>query len=250
MDFVENLLEIGHNRPGTRLTPQGIVLHSTATPGATALQERNYFNTHVAAKASAHVFVDWTQAMTTIPWKPGKAEIAWHAGPTANHRFLGIECCETNDPDLYAAGLANFVEAACTIIDLYGWPVDDAHVWSHNRISATFHETDHTDPIPYLERHHTTWEDLLAAVAAGTGEAAGETGAEQPPAASGPLSQGAVGPQVAAVQQLLQAKGFDVGPIDGIFGPQTQAAVMAFQEANGLLVNGVVGPQTLAALRA
>lgn len=35
---------------------------------------------------------------------------------------------------------------------------------------------------------------------------------------------------------------------DGIFGPQTKSAIMAFQQANGLTVDGIVGPQTQAAL--
>lgn len=36
--------------------------------------------------------------------------------------------------------------------------------------------------------------------------------------------------------------------VDGDFGPVTEGAVMAFQEANGLEVDGIVGPKTWAAL--
>lgn len=37
--------------------------------------------------------------------------------------------------------------------------------------------------------------------------------------------------------------------VDGIFGPQTKTAVMAFQRANGLTPDGIVGPLTLAKMK-
>lgn len=53
---------------------------------------------------------------------------------------------------------------------------------------------------------------------------------------------------VRAQQQALAAAGFDPGPIDGIRGRKTVAAIKAFQGARGLAVDGIVGPQTTAAL--
>lgn len=248
MNFVDELLEVGHNRPGTAFTPTGIVLHSTDTPQAPAAQIRNFFDSHPADQASAHVCVDWIQVVTMIPWRPGTAEIAWHAGPTANHRFLGIEWCETDDATLFAQGYANYLAAVRAIIDAYTWSVDDAHVWSHERISNTFHETTHVDPTPYLTKHNKTWDELIADIKAAPSVLPAVVPAD-PSVDAGTVSDGATGPQVVEIQNLLKAKGFDVRAVDGVFGPATKAAVMAFQRSCNLTADGIVGLQTLSKLR-
>ena len=53
---------------------------------------------------------------------------------------------------------------------------------------------------------------------------------------------------VKQIQQALKNKGFDPGDIDGIWGRNTIAAVMQFQQRQGLEVDGIVGPKTSAAL--
>jgi peptidoglycan hydrolase-like protein with peptidoglycan-binding domain len=48
---------------------------------------------------------------------------------------------------------------------------------------------------------------------------------------------------VKTLQHLLRAHGHSLA-VDGIFGPQTEAAVRAVQTSAGVPVDGVVGPQT------
>lgn len=62
------------------------------------------------------------------------------------------------------------------------------------------------------------------------------------------LSFGSQGPSVRELQTLLRNEGFNPGPIDGIFGNQTHAAVIAFQRSKGLVPDGVVGILTWTAL--
>ncbi|MGD9714079.1 MAG: peptidoglycan-binding protein, partial [Thermomicrobiales bacterium] len=50
------------------------------------------------------------------------------------------------------------------------------------------------------------------------------------------------------LQSRLKQKGFSPGLIDGVFGPGTEAAVIAFQKSHGLLPDGVVGQRTATAL--
>ena len=62
------------------------------------------------------------------------------------------------------------------------------------------------------------------------------------------LYRGGTGDAVKTLQEKLNAKGFDSGNVDGIFGAKTYAAVTAFQKANGLGVDGIVGKLTWAKL--
>jgi len=62
------------------------------------------------------------------------------------------------------------------------------------------------------------------------------------------LSRGSQGSKVLALQEKLSQLGYDVGPVDGVFGPRTEAAVLKFQQNRLLDVDGVVGNQTWQAL--
>jgi peptidoglycan hydrolase-like protein with peptidoglycan-binding domain len=73
----------------------------------------------------------------------------------------------------------------------------------------------------------------------------------QVPTFSVGLKQGSTGPEVKSLQQSLIAAGVPVsGGADGIFGPGTRAAVVAFQSARGLSPTGEVDAATQTALTA
>ena len=62
------------------------------------------------------------------------------------------------------------------------------------------------------------------------------------------LRKGAQGDDVKLLQTFLISWGFDPGTPDGVFGKNTEAAVKAFQRAQGLTVDGICGPATWTAL--
>lgn len=92
---------------------------------------------------------------------------------------------------------------------------------------------------------------LTAGPASGLASASGPSGAAGLPSTPMPptttehsivLSSGSEGRQVRLLQAALGIA------VDGIFGPQTEAAVKQFQASRGLVVDGVVGPATSGAL--
>ena len=91
-------------------------------------------------------------------------------------------------------------------------------------------------------------EDSTIAVAAADGQppAGGADSADlgAVATASGPISEAAASAQsardrqlVAGTQSGLKRMGYDPGPIDGILGPRTQAAIRAYQRDHGLAID-------------
>jgi peptidoglycan hydrolase-like protein with peptidoglycan-binding domain len=62
------------------------------------------------------------------------------------------------------------------------------------------------------------------------------------------ISEGATGDVVRRLQRALRRTPDLSLQIDGVFGPQTKAAVEEFQKGANLAVDGIVGPHTWAAL--
>src|SRR5207247_898697 len=80
----------------------------------------------------------------------------------------------------------------------------------------------------------------VAATGAPGGAGAGDSAATTaPPAGSERIRQ---------AQQQLKGKGLDVGSVDGVLGPKTEAAVRNFQQQQGIDVTGQLDAPTLAAL--
>ncbi len=62
------------------------------------------------------------------------------------------------------------------------------------------------------------------------------------------LRRGDTGSDVRVAQTALSRAGYDPGPIDGVFGAQTERAVIQFQRVLGLTQDGIIGPATWAYL--
>ncbi len=56
------------------------------------------------------------------------------------------------------------------------------------------------------------------------------------------------GDDISALQQALNSLGFDAGKVDGLFGPESLAAVLDFQHNRGMAEDGIVGTAVAAEL--
>jgi len=231
----ENLITM--NRPRIVLIPQGTVLHSTANPGATAKDHFNYFNNKYRG-SSPNYTLDWIEIMRFIP----ESEQAWHAGPTANGKYLGIEMCEPKgyDPDKF---LEVWLRAIWLVSDLckrYNWTTDQ--IFDHATISNIYRETDHQDPTAFLKQYGKTMADFKKAVVVAVSTVKPTVQAVARPTIYRGKADYAT---TLILQTKLNGMGYSL-VADGDFGLKTEAAVRRFQQNNGLDADGIVGPLTWA----
>lgn len=60
----------------------------------------------------------------------------------------------------------------------------------------------------------------------------------------------AANPAVAQLQLVMTSLGYYSGPVDGVYGSQTAAAVTSMQKALGVTADGIFGAETYVALKA
>lgn len=136
--------------------PEGIVIHETADPGATAHNEAIYFNREwMNMWAYVHAFVDHTGTIQMMTPNYG----VWGAGPVANNRFVQVELCEESSRANFIQSVNNDAIYAARILHRYNLKPNDAAydgkgtVWSHHAVSRFLGGTDHTDPDGYFAKY-------------------------------------------------------------------------------------------------
>ena len=163
---VELLTVNPYSRPGTALEKvNGIVIHYTANPGATAIANRNYFenlkDTHTT-KASSHFVVGLEgEIVQCIP----TAEIAY-ASNDRNSDTISIECCYKNEDGSFEQATYD------SVIRLTAWLCEKFGLTSEDVIRH-YDVTGKLCPLYYVE-HEDAWRTLKKKLAAGIKEAKAE----------------------------------------------------------------------------
>ena len=146
---VELLTVKPYSRPGTALEKvNGIVIHYTANPGATAIANRNYFenlkDTHTT-KASSHFVVGLEgEIVQCIP----TAEIAY-ASNDRNSDTISIECCYKNEDGSFEQATYD------SVIRLTAWLCEKFGLTSEDVIRH-YDVTGKLCPLYYVE-HEDAW---------------------------------------------------------------------------------------------
>jgi hypothetical protein len=79
-------------KAGRTITPKGLMVHSTATPGVMAARWFDLWN-KAGIEKGVHGFLDNKEFYQYLPWN----RRGWHAGGAANNTHIGVEWCEPKD---------------------------------------------------------------------------------------------------------------------------------------------------------
>jgi hypothetical protein len=249
-----------------------IVIHTMEmAERPTSAEDCAHFFATTTNEASAHYCVDQDSVVQCVR----DSDVAWHA-PGANHNGIGIEHAgfakQTHDEWVGDKASLGLLETSAALVAVkckrYGIPVKwlwvadlkagRRGITSHANVSKAFGLSTHWDPGPafpvgrYLQMVKAEMKGGGPKAAAATGST-GDAPESPVKDIADPLpvvQSGSHGWVVKIIQRRLHQQGLDPGPIDGDFGPLTDAGVRAFQKQEHLDIDGVVGPMTWAALRA
>jgi N-acetyl-anhydromuramyl-L-alanine amidase AmpD len=227
---------------------RGVMVHHTGSDDASAASIANGRPDLPGPVSQLHISRDGTVTVVAVgvAWHAGVGQYPWLPTNMANWHMIGIECANSGTSPT-APHRKNWPEAQYSA-------VVNCCAAINRRLSQTSARTiGHKE---YAGRAQGKWDpgaidmDILRAdIQARIGAQTTTAPIPRPPVPVGVyadvlLFRGSQGPQVAQLQRQLGVTD------DGDFGPQTEAAVRAFQRRTpGLKVDGIVGPATSAALR-
>lgn len=96
MKIIENFMTNNDcYKANQKISPKGIMVHSTATPGVMAVEwyekwNKSFRNGETSRQVCVHAFLDDQGVYQYLPWD----HRGWHAGGSANNTHIGFEICE------------------------------------------------------------------------------------------------------------------------------------------------------------
>ena len=263
---------------GRKITPSGIVVHSTGTNNPyikryvgpdDGILGKNQYNNHwnkASANKCMHAFIGKVadgslKIYKTLPWD----HRCWGVGSgkkgSYNNSHIQFEICEDglNDESYYREAFALAARLCAYLCQEYG--IKPENIVGHYEAYAAGYGSNHRDPRTWqkkfggsMAQFRADVKALLGGGSASVTEKVPENVQDAPKAQGGAdmptIRNGAQGVAVKILQRLLIVNGAKLSTYgtDGKFGGETAAAVKAFQTAHNLSPDGVCGPLTWAAL--
>jgi len=162
-----------------KITPKGIMIHATATPGVMAGDWFSRWNKSYKAgetnrQVCVHAFVDDKEVWQYLPWN----HRGWHAGGSANDTHIGIEMCEPAGHS-YAGGTMvgydaqkqakyfeavynNTVELAVELCKEFG--LTEKNIIDHSEGHKLGIASNHSDVAHWFPRHGKSMDTFREAV--------------------------------------------------------------------------------------
>lgn len=227
---------VGQNKPAY------VVIHETdnwdrgagAKTHATAMYNGNLAGT-------VHYYVDSTSIYQTLEHQDGAYAVGDGGGKygITNRNSINIEICVNPESNYYAA-VDKAEQLAAYLLKQYGWSTD--------RLKRHYDASRKHCPRRIIDEG--LWPEFVEKTAVYLGGNLTTTYPLATPNVSC-LGRGYSGSAVKTLQVNLIALGYSCGTsgADGDFGTATEAAVKAFQESNGLVVDGLVGEKTQAKIK-
>lgn len=162
---------------GKTITPKGIMVHSTATPGAMASRFITAWN-KADATVCPHAVLDDTGVYQLLPWN----HRGWHCGRSGNDTHIAFEICEPAGIVYNSSGSAivsydaaanakyftavwnNAVALCFTLCREYHLTADS--ILCHSEGYAKGIASNHADVMHWFPKHNKTMDDFRADVAA------------------------------------------------------------------------------------
>ena len=156
------------------MTPQYLVIHETANPGASAANHVTYWGNNQPYVSMAHYVMELDGSV--VYHTQSDNSVAYHVGNGNWYGTVGIELAHATNQADFNAQYAEAVKWAGDYLLSHGWGTD--RLLSHNDCRYIWGGTDHTDPLSYFQQFGKSWDGFKADVASymGTGAVPGGSG--------------------------------------------------------------------------
>ncbi len=163
-----------------KITPKGIMVHSTAVPGVMAAEwfsrwNKSYKAGEINSQVCVHAFVDDKEVWQYLPWD----HRGWHAGGSTNNTHIGFEICEpagflyksgsvmvgydaAKQEDYFRKAWQNAVELCVMLCKKYGLNEND--IICHSEGYKLGIASNHADVMHWFPKHGENMDTFRKAV--------------------------------------------------------------------------------------